>query len=230
MNLHAVIAKELNIQEKQVADTVALIDEGNTIPFIARYRKEITGGLDDAVLRDLEERLGYLRNLQAKKEEVKRKIDATGQLTDELTEKIDAASVLQEVEDLYLPFKPKRRTRAIMAREKGLTPLADMLLAQEADEEDILSAAEALVSEKKCPHRRMPCRVPWTYWPNSLPKRQKFAISCVQLPKNTGRYPLKKPKGRKIKPMKCTSIFPKPYIPCRPIGCWPCFGEKKKAR
>lgn len=149
MNLHAVIAKELNIQEKQVADTVTLIDEGNTIPFIARYRKEITGGLDDAVLRDLEERLGYLRNLQAKKEEVKRKIDATGQLTDELTEKIDAASVLQEVEDLYLPFKPKRRTRAIMAREKGLTPLADMLLAQEADEEDILSAAEALVSEEK---------------------------------------------------------------------------------
>lgn len=148
MNLFERIAEELNIESKQVADTVALIDEGNTIPFISRYRKEVTGGLDDATLRDLETRLQYLRNLETRKDEVKRRIESTGNLTEELAAKIDAAMILQEVEDLYLPYKPKRRTRATMAAEKGLTPLADLLFAQEATEGEIQAMAVSLVSEE----------------------------------------------------------------------------------
>ena len=126
------IAEELGLRTAQVERTVALFDEGNTIPFVARYRKEVTEYLDEEQLRSIAARLEYLRNLAARKEAVLASIDEQGRLTDELRGRIEAATVLQEVEDLYLPYKPKRRTRAMMAREKGLGPLADMLLAQEA--------------------------------------------------------------------------------------------------
>ncbi len=125
-----VLAEELKIRETQVRSTVALIDDGNTIPFIARYRKEATGGLDDAILRDLYDRLNYLRSLESRKEEVIRLIDEQGKMTDELREKIHRVVTMQEVEDLYLPFRPKRRTRATIAKEKGLEPLAEILWQQ----------------------------------------------------------------------------------------------------
>jgi len=130
MDIIKVLADELKIWESQVRSTVALIDDGNTIPFIARYRKEATGGLDDAVLRDLYDRLNYLRNLENRKEEVIRLIDEQGKMTDELREKIQNAVTMQEVEDMYLPFRPKRRTRATIAKEKGLEPLAEILWQQ----------------------------------------------------------------------------------------------------
>ena len=144
MQITATLARELQITEKQIEDTVALLDEGNTIPFIARYRKEMTGGLEDTKLRELEERLQYLRNLTERKEDVKRLIEAGGNLTEELAKKIDAAEKLQEVEDLYLPYKPKKRTRATIAKERGLQPLADRILTQEANDAEIVSLAEEL--------------------------------------------------------------------------------------
>ena len=127
----ALLAKELNEKEQYVENVVRLLDEGNTIPFIARYRKEQHGAMDDGKLRTLEERLGALRNLEKRRGEVLSAIEAQGKLTEELRAAIAAASTLSEVEDLYLPFRPKRRTRASVAKEKGLEPLALRLLAQE---------------------------------------------------------------------------------------------------
>lgn len=125
------IAEELSVKPIQVENAIKLIDEGNTIPFIARYRKEVTGGLSDEILRDLGERLNYLRNLETRKEEVVKSIDEQGKLTDELTIAIASAETLAEVEDLYRPFKQKKKTRATVAKAKGLEPLADIILAQE---------------------------------------------------------------------------------------------------
>jgi uncharacterized protein len=127
-----VLAQELNIGEKQVTATVGLLDEGNTVPFIARYRKEITGGLSDEQLRDLSERLSYLRNLEARKAEVIKLLEEMEKLTPDIRQSLDIAATLQEVEDIYRPFRPKRRTRATIAKEKGLEPLAENILAQEA--------------------------------------------------------------------------------------------------
>lgn len=131
MNIIGMIAGEFKLKESQVADTVALIDEGNTIPFIARYRKEVTGGLSDEILRNMDERLTYLRNLQERKDEVTRLIDEQGKLTDELRQQIEEAEVLQRVEDLYKPYKKKKATRASKAKEKGLEPLALIFMGQE---------------------------------------------------------------------------------------------------
>ena len=128
------LAKELEEKEQFVENVVKLIDEGNTIPFIARYRKELHGGMDDTKLRTLFERLSALRNLEKRREEVLSAIDGQGKLTDELRAAIEAASTLSEIEDLYLPYRPKRRTRASIAKEKGLEPLALRLLAQEKNE------------------------------------------------------------------------------------------------
>ena len=125
------IAEELNIKEKQVENTIKLIDEGNTIPFIARYRKEVTGGLSDEVLRDLGERLTYLRNLEQRKEEVVKSIDEQGKLTDEILQAVAIAKTLAEVEDIYRPYKQKKKTRATVAKAKGLEPLAKIIINQE---------------------------------------------------------------------------------------------------
>jgi uncharacterized protein len=131
MNIIDQLAKELKITKTQVENTVALIEEGNTIPFIARYRKEVTGELSDVVLRDLDDRLIYLKNLESRKEEVIRLIDEQGKLTEDLQNDILKAEKLQRVEDLYKPFKQKKSTRASKAKEKGLEPLADIIWAQE---------------------------------------------------------------------------------------------------
>ena len=125
------IAEELNVKNTQFENAVKLIDEGNTIPFIARYRKEATGGLSDEILRDLGERLTYLRNLETRKAEVIKSIDEQGKLTDELTIAIASAETLAEVEDLYRPFKQKKKTRATVAKAKGLEPLAEIIIVQE---------------------------------------------------------------------------------------------------
>ena len=131
MNMIETIAAEFGLKVDQVEKTVALIDEGNTIPFIARYRKEVTGSLDDSVLRDLNDRLNFLRNLQKRKEEVSALITAQEKMTPEIQAAIDAAKTITEVDDIYRPFRPHRKTRASIAREKGLEPLAELLLAQE---------------------------------------------------------------------------------------------------
>ena len=124
------IAEELNIKPKQVEATITLIDEGNTIPFIARYRKEVTGGLSDEILRDLGERLNYLRNLEQRKEEVVKSIDEQGKLTDEILQAIAVCKTLAEVEDIYRPYKQKKKTRATVAKAKGLEPLANIIIEQ----------------------------------------------------------------------------------------------------
>ena len=130
MNITEVLAKEFELRASQVEQTINLIDEGNTIPFIARYRKEATGGLSDVILRNLDERLTYLRNLDERKDEVIRLIYEQGRLTEELEAQIREAEVLQRVEDHYKPFKKKKATRASKAKEKGLEPLAQIIAAQ----------------------------------------------------------------------------------------------------
>ena len=134
------LAEELGLKPQQVENTVRLLDEGNTIPFIARYRKEATGELDETVLRTLAERLDYLRSLQNRKAEITRLIEAQGKLTPEISSSIQAAASLQELEDLYRPFRPKRKTRASVAKEKGLEPLAELLLAQQPEDPRHLAA------------------------------------------------------------------------------------------
>ena len=126
-----IISDELDVKYSQVENTVKLIDEGNTIPFIARYRKEVTGGLSDEQLRDLGDRLNYLRNLENRKEEVKNSIEEQGKLTDDIIQALQNAKILAEVEDIYRPYKQKKRTRATVAKEKGLEPLAEIIANQE---------------------------------------------------------------------------------------------------
>ena len=149
MELTERLAEELKQPLTYVQNVVRLIDEGNTIPFIARYRKELHGGMDDTALRTLEERLQYLRNLEKRREEVKSAVEGQGKLTEELAAAIDSAETLAEVEDLYRPYKQKRRTRATAAREKGLEPLAQVLYAQKADCPNPEQAAQQFLDEEK---------------------------------------------------------------------------------
>lgn len=148
MDIIQKIKEELQVEKWQVEAAVKLIDEGNTIPFISRYRKEVTGSLNDEQLRNLDERLTYLRSLEDKKEQVLKSIEEQGKLTDELKEKILAAQTLVVVEDLYRPYRPKRKTRASIAKEKGLEPLAEYILLQEATE-PVLNEAAKYASEEK---------------------------------------------------------------------------------
>ena len=161
MDIILKLKEELNVEKWQVEAAVKLIDEGNTIPFISRYRKEVTGSLNDEVLRDLHERLMYLRNLEEKKEQVLGSIEEQGKLTEELKAKIEAAETMVVVEDLYRPYRPKRKTRASVAKEKGLDGLAQFILAQEttelleteaqkyvSEEKEVKSAAEAIQGAK----------------------------------------------------------------------------------
>ena len=142
------IAEELHIQESQVLKTVQLIDEGNTIPFIARYRKEVTGNLSDEILRSLDERLTYLRNLEKRKEEVTRLIDEQGKLDEKIQQEIQQAQTLSELEDVYRPYKQKKRTRATIAKEKGLEPFAQILCLQK-EKRDLYEIAKSFVAPEK---------------------------------------------------------------------------------
>ena len=144
-----ILARELGKEARHVENVVRLLDEGNTVPFIARYRKELHGAMDDAALRTLAERLQYLRGLEERREAVKKAVDQQGKLTEELSAAIDAAATLAEVEDLYRPYKQKRRTRAAIAREKGLSPLAELLFAQGPDCPDPEAEAAKYVDGEK---------------------------------------------------------------------------------
>ncbi len=149
MNINEKIALELGLKQYQVDNTVELLDEGNTVPFISRYRKEKTGSLDDQIIRNLADRLEYLRSLEKRKEEVRTAIEAQGKLTEEITDALDKAEILTEVEDIYRPFKPHRKTRASAAREKGLEPLAQLIFAQELTSGDPLELAKEYIDEEK---------------------------------------------------------------------------------
>ncbi len=150
MDIIKKLAEEFKIKEEQVEKTVALIDAGNTIPFIARYRKEETGSLDDNILRDLDDRLTYLRNIEKRKEEVKNLITEMGKMTEEISLAIDNAQTITEVDDIYRPFRPHRKTRASVAKEKGLEGLAELILSQnDSYEPSIEESAEAYISEEK---------------------------------------------------------------------------------
>lgn len=142
------IAEELGIKPSQVENTIKLIDEGNTIPFIARYRKEVTGGLSDEILRNLGERLTYLRNLETRKEEIVKSIEEQGKLTDEILQAVAIAKTLAEVEDIYRPYKQKKKTRATVAKAKGLEPLAEIILEQK-EKKDINEIAKEFVNINK---------------------------------------------------------------------------------
>lgn len=155
MDIIAAIAEELQIKKGQAEAAVKLIDEGNTIPFIARYRKEATGSLNDEVLRNLFDRLTYLRNLEDKKQTVLASIEEQGKLTDELKKAILEAQTQVAVDDLYRPYRPKRRTRAIIAKEKGLEPLAQTILAQESTVDIMSEAAKYVDAEKTWQMKRL---------------------------------------------------------------------------
>ena len=145
MEINKILAEEFKLRQEQVVNTVALIDDGKTIPFIARYRKELTGSLDDQILRELSDRLTYLRNLEIRKSEVSSSIAEQGKLTEEISSALDKAETLVEVEDIYRPFKPKRKTRASIAREKGLEVLAD-LIGRQDDKLDLHNEAQKFIN------------------------------------------------------------------------------------
>ena len=149
MNIAEKLAEELGLKQWQVDNTIQLIDEGNTIPFISRYRKEVTGELSDEVLRTFEERLNYLRNMEERKDDIKRIIEEQGKLTEELSAQIDNAQKLSELEDIYRPFRPKRRTRATVAKEKGLEPLSNILYLQNLTNGDIDEIAAPFIDKEK---------------------------------------------------------------------------------
>ncbi len=153
MNINERLALELKIPLDKLEATVKLLDDGNTVPFVARYRKEVTGGLDDQVIRALLDRLTYLRNLEKRKDEVRAHIDGQGKLTDEIIAAIEAAETVTEVDDIYRPFRPKRKTRASVARERGLEPLAELLMKQEAEYTPLIedTAATYIDEEKGVP-------------------------------------------------------------------------------
>src|SRR5665647_2756410 len=148
VQIAATLAQELTLQLRQVASTLALFAEGNTLPFVARYRKEATGGLDETQLRAIQERSEYLRELAERRAAIRKSIEEQGKMTPELGSRLDAVTTKQALEDLYLPFKPKRRTRAMIARERGLEPLADLILAQSLTERPELAASGYVDSEK----------------------------------------------------------------------------------
>lgn len=149
MDIISTLSKEFNIRKEQSENVVKLIDDGCTIPFIARYRKEMTGSLDDQALREIGDRLNYLRSLDKRREEVLKSIASQEKMTDEIKKTLDNAATLTEIEDIYRPFKPKRRTRATIAREKGLDELAQLIIAQEMNESDIKLAAARFINEEK---------------------------------------------------------------------------------
>lgn len=151
MNINETLAKEFKLRQEQIDNTVSLIDDGKTIPFIARYRKELTGSLDDQVLREIFDRLTYLRNLEKRKEEITSAITEQEKMTDEIAAAIEKAMTLVEVEDIYRPFKPKRKTRGSVARERGLEPLAEFILAQDKSADPNVEAEKFVDEEKGVP-------------------------------------------------------------------------------
>src|SRR4051812_27521298 len=148
-HIAATVAQELSLQPRSVAATLGMFAEGNTLPFIARYRKEATGGLDETQLRAIQERSEYLKELGDRRAAIRKSIEEQGKMTPELSTRLEAVTTKQALEDLYLPYKPKRRTRATIAKERGLEPLADAIWSGDADDAAALAAAAGYVSAER---------------------------------------------------------------------------------
>lgn len=188
MDINRTLAQEFGLRQEQVDNTIALIDDDKTIPFIARYRKELTGSLDDQLLRELYDRLMYLRNLEKRKEEIRSAITEQEKMTSEIEAAIDAAKTLVEVEDIYRPYKPKRRTRAGIACENGLEPLSEIIMAQNSSA-DPEKEAEAFINEEKMfPTLKLPCRAQWILLRRTSPTTLKYAKNSAH--SQTGRESL----------------------------------------
>ena len=200
------LAQELGASPVHVQNVIDLLDQGNTIPFIARYRKELHGSMDDTALRKLEDRLTYLRNLEQRRQEVKSAIEGQEKLTPELAAAIDSARTLAEVEDLYRPYKQKRRTRATVAREKGLAPLAELLLAQRRDCPDPMQAAQGFIDPEKPPAARL-------------------CGSCCAVRGDCGAWP----PGRRTPSTGCTTTLSSPFPSWQGIRSWPSTEAKRRA-
>ena len=220
MDLIAQLAHELNLKAANIEAAVKLIDEGNTIPFISRYRKEATGGMDDVALRALDERLSYLRNLEQRKEDVILLIDAQGKLTPELEQQIREATQLQRVEDLYKPYRKKRMTRAQKAREAGLEPLANMIIMQASAKGSALDAAAAYVNEEagfdtpeKAPARR-------TSWPRRWPRTPRTSPTCVPLRKTPQTSSSRPPTPPRRPPTSRTTAMMSRCAVYPTTACW----------
>ena len=204
MDIIQVITQELHVEKWQVEAAVKLIDEGNTIPFISRYRKEATGALNDEQLRSLHERLTYLRNLEDKKAQVMGSIADQGKLTEELKKQIQEAQTLVVVEDLYRPYRPKRRTRAIIAKEKGLEPLANIFSLQMTDKTPEQEARHLFPMKKKYALCRKQLTVQWIFWQSVFPmKRITAFIFEILQPKREPLFLLQRIKRRSLF-MRCT--------------------------
>ena len=228
MDMIQTLAQELNKDPRHVESVVRLLDEGNTIPFIARYRKELHGAMDDTSLRALEERLQYLRGLEERRDTVKKSIEEQGKLTEELAAAIDSAQTLAEVEDLYRPYKQKRRTRATVAREKGLEPLAALLFAQERDcprPED--AAAGFIDSEKGVETVEDALQGAKTSSPSGSATMRPSARACGSC-WSGGVLCVLSPPRRRTAFTACTTILSSPSATCRATRSSPSTGVKKR--
>ena len=204
MDIILKLKDELNVEKWQVEAAVKLIDEGNTIPFISRYRKEATGSLNDEVLRNLYERLTYLRNLEDKKQQVLSSIEEQGMLTEELRNKIQAAETMVVVEDLYRPYRPKRKTRASVAKEKGLDGLAQIILAQETIRPLIEEAEQYVSEEKEVKNVKERFRAHLILLQSPYPIMQITEPISEKLPLTKARLPARQRMRRHRAFMKCT--------------------------
>ena len=221
MDLIAQLARELNLKAANVEAAVKLIDEGNTIPFISRYRKEATGGMDDVALRALDERLSYLRNLEQRKEDVILLIGAQGKLTPELEQQIREATQLQRVEDLYKPYRKKRMTRAQKAREAGLEPLANMIIMQ-ARPKAARSTPPRTTSTRRPastrPKRRSPA--PPTSWPRGGPKDPENVADLRAFTQNTADIVSRPPTPPRRPPTSRTTAMMSRCAVLPNTACW----------
>ena len=215
------LARELERSPEHVQNVVTLIDEGATIPFIARYRKELHGSMDDQLLRQLAERLQYLRNLEQRKGEIKTSIENQGKLTDELSAAIDAAKTLAEAEDLYRPYKQKRRTRATIAREKGLAPLAQLLFAQERNCPAPEEAAAGFLDPEKGVETVEPAISSRRKFPTTPPSARSCArCSCAW----AWWCPKRQTRSRRTRCTASTTTLSARSAASRAIRCWPSTG------
>lgn len=231
MDILQTITQEFNLTENHAKNIISLIDEGNTIPFIARYRKEMTGSCDDQVLRELNDRLTYLRNLEKRKEEVSAAIEEQGKMTDEIRSALEKAATLTEVEDVYRPYKQKRKTRASVAIAKGLQPLADAIFAQdktldvkkEAEKyitEEVPTAEEAISGAQDIIAEMIS---------DDAATRKKSAISFSITEKSAPLTSRAKRKRTKPKPMKCISPIPNPFRKSKATVSSPSTAGKRRA-
>ena len=227
---YQLIANELNIQLKQVAATAALLEEGGTVPFIARYRKEMTGTLDEVAIMQIRDRLAQLAELNQRKQTILKSLSDRELLTDELKEQIEQADTLTTLEDIYLPYRPKRRTRAMIAKEKGLDPLAELLLAQDAATDPVKEAAAYIDADKGVEDVEQALAGAGISWPNNSPRPKRpvnASENCIS-PRGHSTASSSRPRKPKRASMKTTSTGPNRSQPLRLTVCWRCVAAKRK--